>query len=151
METWERILNAENVLLDVKAKSSIAAIRELTELLTDGDAIQNHKQFISDVIRREQSSTTGIGHGVAVPHIHEDFIQRQILALGISKEGVDFGSVDGNPVHIIALLATPKKHHKKHMELLAGLSRLLQHENVRESLIEAGDPATVVEVFTSYK
>ena len=151
MEKWERILNAENILLDVKAKSSIAAIRELAGLLTDDDAIQNHKQFVSDVIRREQSSTTGIGHGVAVPHAHEDFIQRQILALGISKEGVDFGSVDGNPVRIIALLATPKKHHKKHMELLAGLSRMLQHENVRESLIEAGDAAAVVEVFTSYK
>ena len=151
MEKWERILNAENVLLDLQAKSSVAAIRELAGLLTDDDAIQNHKQFVSDVIRREQSATTGIGHGVAVPHAHEDFIQRQILALGISREGVDFGSVDGNPVHIIALLATPKKHHKKHMELLAGLSRLLQHENVRESLIEAVDADSVVEVFTQSK
>ena len=125
MDKWDRILNAKNVLLDLQAKSSVAAIRELAGLLTDDDAIQNHKQFVSDVIRREQNSTTGIGHGVAVPHAHEDFIQRQILALGISKEGVDFGSVDGNPVHIIALLATPKKHHTQHMELLAGLSRLL--------------------------
>ena len=151
MDKWDRILKAENVLLDVQAKSSVAAIRELAGLLTDDDAIQNHKQFVSDVIRREQVSTTGIGHGVAVPHAHEDFIQRQILALGISKEGVDFGSMDGNPVHIIALLATPKKHHKQHMELLAGLSRLLQHDSVRESLIEAVDGQSVVEVFTSAK
>ena len=151
MDKWDRILKAENVLLDVQAKSSVAAIRELAGLLTDDDAIQNHKQFVSDVIRREKVSTTGIGHGVAVPHAHEDFIQRQILALGISKEGVDFGSMDGNPVHIIALLATPKKHHKQHMELLAGLSRLLQHDSVRESLIEAVDGQSVVEVFTSAK
>ena len=151
MEKWDRILNPENVLLDVRAKGSIAAIRELAGLLEENDAIQNHKQFVSDVIRREQSSTTGIGHGVAVPHAHEDFIQRQILALGISRDGVDFGSVDGNPVHIIALLATPKKHHKKHMELLAGLSRLLQHERVRENLIEAGDAATVIEIFKTAK
>jgi fructose-specific phosphotransferase system IIA component len=151
MDKWDRILKAENVLLDVQAKSSVAAIRELAGLLTDDDAIQNHKQFVSDVIRREQVSTTGIGHGVAVPHAHEDFIRRQILALGISKEGVNFGSMDGNPVHIIALLATPKKHHKQHMELLAGLSRLLQHDSVRESLIEAVDGQSVVEVFTSAK
>ena len=147
MEKWDRILSPENILLDLQAKGSIAAIRELAGLLVDDDAIQNHKQFVSDVIRREQNSTTGIGHGVAVPHAHVDFINRQILALGISRTGVDFGSVDGNPVHIIALLATPRKHHKKQMELLAGLSRMLQHESARESLIQAGDAAAILDIF----
>ena len=151
MEKWDRILSPENILLDLQAKGSIAAIRELAGLLVDDDAIQNHKRFVSDVIRREQNSTTGIGHGVAVPHAHEDFINRQILALGISRTGVDFGSVDGNPVHIIALLATPRKHHKKHMELLAGLSRMLQHESARESLIQAGDAAAILDIFKAGK
>jgi fructose-specific phosphotransferase system IIA component len=151
MEKWDRILSKENVLVDLQAKRNIAAIRELAGVLEDDEAILDHKSFLADVIRREQQSSTGIGHGVAVPHAHEDTIWRQILAVGISRNGVDFGGVDGEPVRIVALLATPKKHHKKHMELLAALSRLLQHEDVRQSLIQATEAAEVIDIFRAGK
>ena len=151
MEKWDRILSAENVLVGLRAKRNMAAIRELAGVLEGDEAILDHKSFLADIIRREQQASTGIGHGVALPHAHEDSILRQVLAVGISKDGVDFGAADGAPVQILALLATPKKHHKKHMELLASLSRLLQHEDVRQGLIEAADAAQVIEVFRAGK
>ena len=151
MEKWDRILSVKNVLVGLRAKRNMAAIREIAGVLEDDEAILDHKSFLADIIRREQQASTGIGHGVALPHAHEDSIRRQILAVGISKDGVDFGAVDGVPVQIVALLATPKKHHKKHMELLASLSRLLQHEDVRQGLIEAADVAQVIEVFRAGK
>ena len=151
MDKWDRILSADNVVVGLQAQHNIAAIRELAAVLGGEEAIRDHKRFLAEVIRREQQVTTGIGHGVAVPHIHEDIIERQILALGISQEGIEFGAVDGQPVHIVALLATPKKHHKQHMELLAALSRLLQHQEVRDSLLQAGDGAEVVGIFTNSK
>ena len=147
MGKWDRILSAENVLVGLRAKRNMAAIREVAGVLEDDEAILDHKSFLADIIRREQQASTGIGHGIALPHAHEDSIRRQILAVGISKDGVDFGAVDGVPVQIVALLATPKKHHKKHMELLASLSRLLQHEDVRQGLIQAADVVQVIEVF----
>lgn len=149
MEKWDRILSVNHVLLDMKAKSSVAAIRELAGLLSEEDAIQDHKRFVADIIRREKQSSTEIGNGVAVPHTHEDSIRRQILAIGISADGVEFDAVDGGLVHIVALLATPKKHHKQHMELLAALSRLLQHQENRQHLREAKDSGAVLEVFTA--
>ena len=151
MEKWDRILNPDHVLLGLQANGSIAAIRELAQLLEGDEAIRDHKRLIADIIRREQQSSMGIGHGVAVPHAHEDSIGRQILAVGISREGVEFSAIDGKPVHIVALLATPKKHHKQHMELLAALSRLLQNQDVRENLLTAADAASVVEIFKSGK
>ena len=151
MEKWDRILRAENVLIGLRAKRNMAAIRELAGVLDGDEAILDHKGFLADIIRREQQASTGIGHGVAVPHAHEDSIRRQILAVGISKDGVDFGAVDGAPVQIVALLATPKKHHKKHMELLASLSRLLQHEDVRQGLLRAADADQVLEIFKTGK
>ena len=151
MEKWGRILSEKNVLVNLGAKRNIAAIRELGRVLEDDEAIQDHKSFLADLIRREQQASTGIGHGVAVPHAHENSIQRQILAVGISSKGIDFGAVDGKPVHIVALLATPKKHHKQHMELLAALSRLLQHKEVRQSLMQAANAAEVVEIFRAGK
>ena len=147
MDRWDRILREENVLVRLKATRRFEAIRELSAVLEDDDAIGDHKQFLADLIRREKESSTGIGKGVAVPHAHEDSIRRQILALGISRDGIDFSSVDGEPVRIVALLATPKRHQKQHMELLAAVSRLLQDPHVRESLIEASSAAEVVGVF----
>ena len=151
MGKWDRILKAVNVLVGLRAKRNMAAIREIAGVLEDDEAILDHKSFLADIIRREQQASTGIGHGVALPHVHEDSIRRQILAVGISKDGVDFGAVDGVAVQIVALLATPKKHHKKHMELLASLSRLLQHEDVRQGLIQAADVVQVIEVFRAGK
>ena len=148
MEKWARILDPSNVLIDLKAQRNFDAIRELASVLVDDGLVPDQKSFLADLIQREQQSSTGIGKGVAVPHTHEDSIDRQLLAIGISREGIDFSSPDGEPVHIVALLATPRKHQKQHMELLAALSRLLQHEDVRESLLQAADSAEVVEIFT---
>ncbi len=151
MEKWERILDPSNVLVDLKAQRNFDAIRELASVLEDDGAVPDQKRFLADLIRREKQASTGIGKGVAVPHAHEDSIERQLLAIGISREGIDFASIDGEPVHIVALLATPRKHQKQHMELLAALSRLLQNEEVRQSLIQAADSAEVVDIFLRNK
>jgi fructose-specific phosphotransferase system IIA component len=147
MEKWERILDPSNVLVGLKAQRNFDAIRELASVLEDDGGVLDQKRFLADLIRREQQASTGIGKGVAVPHAHEDSIERQMLAIGISRQGIEFDAPDGAPVHIVALLATPRKHQKQHMELLAALSRLLQHQDVRESLIQAADAAEVVDIF----
>ncbi len=147
MEKWERILKPENVIVGMRARRNLDAIRELATVFGE-DAVPDGKRFIADIIQREQQASTGIGHGVAVPHAHDDSIARQLLAVGISQEGIDFCSVDEQPVHIVALLATPKKHQKQHMNLLASLSRLLQHADVRQSLIGAAEACEVVDIFT---
>ena len=142
MEKWERILDPSHVLVGLKAQRNFDAIREVASVLVEVGAASDLKRF-----QREKEASTGIGKGVAVPHAHEDGIERQLLAIGISQKGVDFGALDGEPVRIIALLATPRKHQKQHMKLLASLSRLLQNRDVRESLVAAADSAEVVDIF----
>lgn len=147
MDKWERILKPENVVVELKARRNFDAIRELVAVCAEDEVVLDSKRFLADLIRREKQASTGIGKGVAVPHAHEDCISRQLLAIGISRAGVDFSSIDGEPVHIVAMLATPKKHQKQHMELLAALSRLLQHEEVRVSLLAATSSQEVVDIF----
>lgn len=149
MDKWDRLLREQNIRVGMKARRNLDAIRELAELFEKDEAVHDFKQFVADLIRREQQASTGIGKGVAVPHVHEDIIERQLLAIGVSREGIDFASIDGEPVHIVALLATPLKHHKQHMELLAALSRLLQYEEVRRQIIEAPSPAVVIDAFAN--
>jgi len=151
MEKWKRLLREGNILVGMRASRNFDAIRELAELLADDEEILDPKRLLADLIRREKQSSTGIGSGVAVPHAHEDSIQRQLLAVGISREGIEFNAIDGEPVHIVALLATPRKHQKQHMELLAALSRLLQQEQVRQNLIAAENAAEVIDIFLGKK
>ena len=95
MARWVRILKQEHVVAALTSTRKFDALRELTAVLEDVAAIDNHEQFLADLIRREKQSSTGIGKGVAVPHVHEDSISKEVLAVGISKEGIDFDSVDG--------------------------------------------------------
>ena len=147
MEKLKRILDPNKVVLDLAAQRNFDAIRELATVLWQDEIVPDQKRLIAALIRREQQASTGIGKGVAVPHAHEDGIQRQLLAIGISPAGIDFGSPDGQPVHIIALLITPRKHQKQHMALLAALSQRLQQEEVRQRLLQAADAAEVVDIF----
>ena len=149
MDKWDRILSADNVLVELRSTRKFDALRELTALFEDDEAVEDPKALLTGLIRREQQGSTGIGRGVAVPHAHEDSISRQILAIGISRKGIEFDAVDGLPVHIVAVLGTPVKHQKQHMELLAALSRLLQHDEVRARLVEAADAAEVLDIFAT--
>ena len=149
MEKWDRILNVDHVVLELQSDRKWDAIGELIAVLDGDEAIDDLEQLRADVIRRERESSTGIGSGVAIPHAHEDGIRREVLAVGISRAGIEFEAIDGEPVHIVALLATPKKHQKRRMELLAALSRLLQNKDVRTSLLDARDGEAVIEVFRS--
>ena len=148
MNRLKRILDPSKVVLNLAAQRNFDAIRELAAALWQDEVVPDQKHLLAALIRREQQASTGIGKGVAVPHAHEDGIQRQCLAIGISQAGIDFGAPDGQPVHIVALLVTPRKHQKQHMALLAALSQRLQQEEVRRRLLQAGDAAEVVGAFT---
>ncbi len=149
MDKWVRILRPDNIVVGLRSQRKFDALRELTAVFDDDNAVTDPKAFLTKLITREKQSSTGIGKGVAVPHAHEDSIRRQVLAIGISHEGIEFDSVDGAPVYVVAVLGTPIKHQKQHMELLAALSRLLQNEDVRQMLVAAGSIEEVMSIFKS--
>ena len=145
MVKWERILKPQHILIGLNSRRNFEAIRELAAVFDNADV--NIKALVANIIKRERDSSTGIGKGVAVPHAHQDDIPHQLLAVGISHDGIDFSSIDNEPVKIIALLATPVKHQKQHMELLAALSRTLQQDALRSDLTSAVDSSEVIDVF----
>ncbi len=146
MAKWDRILKPQHILIGLNSRRNFEAIRELASVF-GADGV-NVKELVANIIKREREASTGIGKGVAVPHAHLDDIPHQLLAVGISRVGVDFSSIDDEPVKIIALLATPVKHQKQHMELLAALSRTLQQETVRLELTSAVDNSEVLDIFS---
>ena len=98
---------------------------------------------------RERLATTGVGDGVAIPHAKLNGIGDNRMAVGISRSGVSFESVDGKPVHIFFALIAPLSSAGDHLRILAQISRLLKDADVRGRLVQAGSPEELIDIIKS--
>jgi len=96
---------------------------------------------------REHLGSTGIGHGVAIPHGRKPDLSAPMLALSRNIRGVDFDAIDGQPVHIVVLLLVPDSDDRRHLELLAQLARNLQQHSFREQVMQARDAEALSQLF----
>ena len=141
-------LKEEQILLDLKVGKKEEAIKEIATLLKGAKEITDFETFLKNVFEREKLATTGIGHEVAIPHARTNAVKDFVIAFGRSKEGVEFNSLDSKTAKIIFLMATPKeKGLSTYLKTLAYLSRLLQKESFRNSLLQASSPKEIIDQF----
>lgn len=125
--------------VDLKSKDKEGAIRELLDLvIKTGEVKPKDKEpLVKVILDRELLGSTGIGQGIAIPHGKSTSVKNLIGAVGISKEGIDFDSLDGEPVYIFFLLLAPQESAGPHLKALARISRLLQDKYFRDMLRNA--------------
>jgi len=114
-----------------------ACIFELVDLLAEHTDIQDAEGLKQAVWQRELTRTTGIGHGIGIPHGKAAGCDELRMAIGRPAEPLDFGSIDNKPVNLILLLASPLDKTGPHIQALAKISRLLVSEDLRDALQEA--------------
>lgn len=129
------------VSCDLKANTKEGIIRELVGLLVRGGSIKERdvSKLIQTLLDREALGSTGIGQGVAIPHGKCGCVNRVVGAVGTSRAGMNFDSLDGEPVHIFFLLVAPEDSAGPHLKALARISRLLKEKQFRDSLRVAKD------------
>ncbi|MBL4774601.1 MAG: PTS sugar transporter subunit IIA [Mariprofundus sp.] len=137
------MIRTEHICLDSQAHSKRAIITELANILTSIDP----DNVMQVVMAREQLGSTGIGHGVALPHGRMPDLAAPIIALARHTDGVDFDAIDGKPVHIVVLLLVPDSDDQQHLELLAKLARNLQQTSFREQIMQAENSAMLASLF----
>lgn len=137
------LLTADHVLLHPQARSKRALITELANLLTSIDP----DQVMEVVMAREHLGSTGIGHGVAIPHGRMPDLSEPVLAVARHEAGVDFDAIDSQPVHIVVLLLVPDSDDRQHLELLAHLARSLQQPHFREAVMQAQNSEELASLF----
>jgi mannitol/fructose-specific phosphotransferase system IIA component (Ntr-type) len=105
---------SEHIFPDLEATERYAAIREILQRLIRLGAIPTHAEdaLFAAICRREEVMTTGIGMGLAIPHAVSDLVSQRVVALGRSKSGVDFASLDGKPVKEIVLMISPNSDYE---------------------------------------
>jgi len=142
-------LNKKAISSDLKATDKEGVIRELVDLLVKAEAIKTKKEEIVKIlIAREALGSTGIGQGISIPHGKSPYIKSLVAAFGLSRNGIDFESLDGEPAYIFFLLLAPEESAGPHLKALARISRLLKDKYVREMLRKAQNEKEIIKIIT---
>ena len=140
------ILKPQNIRVPLQAKNKTEAIGELVDLLSQNKEVADPKKVLDSVLEREATRTTGIGNGLAIPHGKCNGTDHLVMAIGKPQAPIDFQAIDGRPVSLIWLLASPPDKTGPHIHALARISRLMTIDRFRQAIATAGTPQEVFDV-----
>jgi fructose-specific phosphotransferase system IIA component len=134
------ILKPENIKIPLEAKTKNEAIAELVSLLAANGEVKEPKKVLDSVLDREATRTTGIGNGLAIPHGKCSGTKDLVMAIGKAAVPIDFQAIDGRPVSIIWMLASPPDKTGPHIHALARISRLMTIDKFRHAMMQVKTP-----------
>lgn len=132
------LLDKRSIDLKGNVKDKKSTLNHMVDLMVKSGKINDVEKYRKGVFAREEEGTTGIGEGIAIPHCKSDAVTKPGLAAMVVKDGVDFDSLDGEPVNLVFLIAAPDTKDNIHLDVLSRLSVLLMDEGFTKSLKEAG-------------
>jgi len=147
--TLASLLSEDLIIPEMTATDRWQAIEEIVSRLVRSGRLDpsHHDKAIAALRHREETMSTGIGFGIAIPHASCDAVPEVTACFGRSRAGIDFESLDGKPVHIIVLFLVPKDQFQTHLRTLAAIAKFLNDPAVRAGLADAPDAKAILAVF----
>ncbi|WP_396583697.1 fructose-specific PTS transporter subunit EIIC [Lactobacillus delbrueckii] len=142
------ILSPESMIMDLQATTKDEAINEMADLEVATGIVNNKEKFVESIWAREKESTTGIGGGIAMPHARNKYINKARVLFAKSEKGVDYDSLDQQPVHLFFMITAPAGADNTHLQALAKLSSLLINPDLVEKLKAAKTADEVIDLFS---
>jgi len=142
------ILQPDCIKVSLESRDKRAAITELVDLLDSQGLLLDRDVVLDAVLMREETRSTGIGSGIAIPHGKCKATKELVMAVGITQQPIDFESVDGKPVKIILLLVSPIDQTGPHIQALATISRLMLDEEFKKNLENADSARQTFELIS---
>jgi mannitol/fructose-specific phosphotransferase system IIA component (Ntr-type) len=140
------LLHKSSILLDPPAPDKKGIITCLAAHLASINNLPDSGFIARKILEREAEVSTGIGYGIAIPHSRVGKIDRIYMAAARSAGGIDFSSIDGQPVHLIFMLISPSDASNEHVQVLSALSRIMSYEDMRKKLMAAKMPEKFLEL-----
>ena len=134
------------IVPELVATSKAAALEELTGMLFRRKRLRGVEAALEQIMSREAIESTGIGHGIAVPHARVVGLKQLVCAVGRASEGLDFMAVDKEPVHLIFLICYPPSHQTTYLNFIATVAKLLREKDSLQAILEAPSAADIFEV-----
>ena len=128
------VMSKEAILDDLKSQNKKGILEELVVPLAGSTGL-NADDLVRVLMERERLGSTGIGGGIGIPHGKIKDLESLVLGFGLSRKGIDFESIDGEPTHIFFVLITPEDSTGLHLKLLARISRILKNDHFKERLM----------------
>ncbi|MGN5173552.1 PTS fructose transporter subunit IIABC [Aeromonas veronii] len=145
------LINEHLINLDLKATRKEEVFTEMARLLASQGKVSDEQAFIKDLWAREELGNTGFEEGVALPHAKSAAVCNPAVAIGISRNGIEYGAEDGKPSHIFFMIASPDGGANHHIEVLAELSGKLIEEGFIAKLLAANTPADALALLLAKK
>jgi PTS system nitrogen regulatory IIA component len=140
------VLTAETINLHLKGSNKSEIINELLDILTAAGKISNREAAFHAVMDREQKMSTGMKHGIAIPHGKSDTIQDLVACVGIADKPVDFDALDHEPCRIFIMTLSPVEKTGPHLQFLAEISLLFKSAEKRQEILAAHTPEELIKI-----
>ena len=134
----------ENQVVFLKGNTRDEVINELIDNLDSKGKLPDKALFHQAILEREKIVSTGIGMGVAIPHSKLQGYEHFFIALGIHREGIDWQSLDGDPVHLVFMIGGPDQQQTQYLQLLSNLTSVIKDETLRQHLLKASTSEEVM-------
>jgi PTS system nitrogen regulatory IIA component len=142
----KKALSTETITLELTSTSKSEVIEEMVDLLLAAGRIKDRKAALKAIVDREKKMSTGMQNGIAIPHGKSDSVDGLVAALGISKNGIDFESMDQQPARIFIMTLSPVNRTGPHIQFLAEISRLLNSPEAQERVLNATTKEELLEI-----
>ena len=136
----QEIFSASRIKIDLEAEDKDELFEELVDALLLGYNIRGREEVLAAIQEREAKMSTGIKSGIALPHGKTDAVEGICGILGISREGVDYDSLDGEPVHLVILLVSSQKDSELHLRTLKKIAGVLENQDFFLQIVKADSP-----------
>lgn len=140
------LYNENTVTLELKARTKEEALKEMTDLLYQDGVLSDKEEFLNEINKREESGSTGFGNGVAIPHAKTKVVVKPRVAVGISKKGFEFDSLDGKPVHLIFMIAAGEGDSDLHLKTLSSLAQKLMEKEYVDKILSSKNAKEIVSI-----
>jgi len=138
-------------ILDLKSTSKEEALREMVDVLRDAPEVTDLEDFYKAILQREKTMSTGLGIGLALPHVKIPSVRDFVVVLGRKREGIEFESLDKKPAYIIILVGASQKQHKEFLLVIARIAQLFRDENVRDEILNAESREEILEIIQKHE
>ncbi|WP_286032360.1 PTS fructose transporter subunit IIABC [Brachyspira pilosicoli] len=140
------VITLDCINIDLKGETKSEIIDEMVDILYNNGKLNDREEYKKEILKREAQSSTGMEEGIAIPHGKTDAVKIPTVAIGISKKGVDYESLDGKPSHLFFMIAAPANSNNSHIELLSKITTLLLEDDIREALVNAKSKEEVLDI-----
>jgi mannitol/fructose-specific phosphotransferase system IIA component (Ntr-type) len=131
----------------LESQKKIPALTELVDVLAKLPDVEDRDELLQAIVQRERDLSTAMGFGFAVPHAKIFSVREFVMAVGLSKNGIEFDAIDGQPVHLVVMIAGPVDRQRRYLQLLRQVTLILRDQDKRNKVMAHCDVESAFEIF----